>query len=304
MRISIQTGGIVNRFGIDEGFRMIREAGFEAVDANLDNWLTPAQIKGGEMGNCAFDLPEAALMDYCGPYMAALSRNGLTVTQAHAPYPTRVRDEAMNAYVLRTAEKAIMVCGHIGCPRLVVHPGCLPFAERGDDEWDRNLRMYTHLIPLLREHGVMCCLENMFTRQKAKLMCGPCACAAEANAYIDRLNDLAGARLFGFCLDVGHAQLVSRDAREFILQLGDNLACFHLHDNDGADDQHLFPYMGIMDWDRLCDAIRDSGYRGDLNFETFSGLWRYPSELAMDALRLAAREADYFRRRVLGETSI
>ncbi len=304
MKTAVQTGGIINRFGIEEGFRMIREAGFEAVDANLDHWLTPAQIKSGETRDSLFERSDAEIMDFCAPYLDALSRNGLAITQAHAPFPTRVHDADVNAYVLRAQERTIAMCGHIGCPRLVIHPGFLPFDERGPDEWEYNLRMYTALIPALRAHKVVCCLENMFTHHRAKLtdklMDGPCAAAAEANAYIDALNDRAGERLFGFCLDIGHAQLASRDIRAFMLELGENLSCFHIHDNDGSRDQHLFPYAGIMDWERFCGAVRDCGFRGDLSFETFDGLNQYPAELAEQALRLAAAEADYFRRRILG----
>ncbi len=300
MKIAVQTGGIIDRFGIETGFDMIREAGFEAIDANLDHWLTPSQIAGGAVEECVLDRTDDAIKAYCAPYLDALSRNGLTVTQAHAPFPTRVRDGNVNARVLRALEKTIAVCGHIGCPRLVVHPGYLPFTESRGEEREQNLRMYSALIPALREHGVVCCLENLFAHHRTKVMCGPCASAAEANDWVDALNDSAGERLFGFCLDVGHAQLVGRDIRAFILELGPNLSCFHIHDNDGVSDQHLFPYMGIMDWERFCDAVRDSGYGGDLSFETFEGINQYPSALAARALRLAAEEAGYFRRRILG----
>ena len=299
MKIAVQTAGIVNRFGIEDGFRMIREAGFEAVDASLDHWMTPSQIESGQVRDAVFNRSEEELFETAAPYVEALKRNGLSATQAHAPFPCRVADEAVNACVLRALEKSIAVCGHIGCPRLIVHPGFFSYAERGADEWDYNIRMYSALIPALRAHGVVACLENMFTEHRTKLMCGPCATAAEANAYIDALNERAGERLFGFCLDVGHAQLAGRDIREFILQLGPNLTCFHIHDNDGNDDQHYFPYAGIMDWERFCAAVRDSGFRGDLSFETFNGLYQYPAELAPHALRLAAAEADYFRRRIL-----
>ena len=300
MKIAIQTGGIIDRFGIEAGFEMIREAGFEAVDANLDHWLTPQQIKGGGIEECLYLRSDGEIDDRLAPYLDALSRNALTVTQAHAPFPTRVGDEGTDALVLRALEKAVAVCGRIGCPRLVVHPGCLPFTESAEEEWERNLRMYSALIPALRAHGVVCCLENLFAHHRTKVMCGPCASAAEANAWVDALNDLAGERLFGFCLDVGHALLVGRDPRAFILKLGANLACFHIHDNDGANDQHLFPYMGIMDWERFCGAVTDSGYGEDLSFETFEGLNRYPPELAGQALRLAAEQAGLFRRRILG----
>ena len=300
MKIAVQTAGIIDRFGIEDGFRMIRDAGFEAVDFNLDMWLTSTQIRKGEARDGFYDHPIDAIAESFAPYADALARNGLAVTQAHAPFPTRVQADDINQCVQRALIRNIELCGRIGCPRLIIHPGFMGYAERGADEFDFNLRLYASLIPALKVNSVVCCLENMFTHHRTKIMCGPCANAAEANAYIDRLNAEAGERLFGFCLDVGHTLLVSQDIRAFILGLGENLTCFHIHDNDGMDDQHLFPYMGIMDWERFCDAVRENGFRGDLSFETFRGIEQYPDALAHQALKLAAAEADYFRRRILG----
>ena len=300
MKISIQTGSIVDKFGIEEGFRMIQEAGFEAVDMNLDPLLRPKKILDKPFTSF-FDQPDGEILAWCAPYREAASRHGIAFTQAHAPFPNRLHDESINAYILRAVEKTIMMCGALGCPRLVVHAGYLPYADRCGDEWDYNMRMYSALIPALREHGVMCCLENLFTRYRGKIICGPCASAPEANRWVDALNDRAGERLFGFCLDVGHALLAGRDLYEFVTQLGGNLACLHLHDNDGMDDRHMFPYSGILDWERLCRALGEIGYRGDLSFETFNGLDQFPPELAGDALRLAGAVAAYFRRRVMAE---
>lgn len=295
MRISVQTAGITNRFGIDEGFRMIRKAGFEAVDINLDLFLSYRQIVAGHIYDF-FGQPDAAILATCATYKAAAEANGIGFTQAHAPFPNRVRDEAVNAGVLKAVEKTIMMCGCLGVPRLVVHPGFFPYPEISEDDWEWNRRMYSALIPTLREHGVMCCLENMFTSNGRKIMCGPCASPGEANAWIDALNDIAGERLFGFCLDVGHAQLVGRDIYPFVRELGANLACLHVHDNDGESDEHMFPYTGMMDWERFCMALRDANYRGDLSLETFHSMEMVPRELGQDALNFAGAVARYLRR--------
>ena len=45
MKIAVQTGGILDHFGIDEGFRIIKEAGFDAVDFNIDHCLSGYNIK-------------------------------------------------------------------------------------------------------------------------------------------------------------------------------------------------------------------------------------------------------------------
>ena len=36
MKICVQTSPLIEKFGVDEAFRMLREAGFDAVDYNID----------------------------------------------------------------------------------------------------------------------------------------------------------------------------------------------------------------------------------------------------------------------------
>jgi len=71
-----------------------------------------------------------------------------------------------------------------------------------------------------------------------------------------------GARLNGFlaqthlnmnyCFDAGHAHMASGIESEFELMKA-RIRSTHLHDNDGKQDQHLFPKEGSIDWLR---AIR------------------------------------------------
>lgn len=299
MKISVQTGNVIDTFGIEEGFKMIHEAGFEAVDINLDHCLRGSEIRSGETSGF-FDQSDEAILAACRPYKEAADKYGITFTQAHAPFPNRVPDAAMNDYVLKAVQKTIMMCNYFGCGNLVVHEGSLSFADRTADEWDYNINMYTQLIPYLKLYNVVCCLENLFCTYRGKVMQGPCANPIEACRYIDTLNEIAGERCFGFCLDVGHAMLVGQDVYSFIHALGDRLQCLHIHDNNGQTDQHMLPYMGLTDWDRFCRALKEIGYNHDLSFETFAATSSFDKELCPHVLRLAAATASLFRTRITG----
>ena len=123
---------------------------------------------------------------------------------------------------------------------------------------------------------------------------------AEANRYIDYLNNLAGEKVFGFCLDVGHALLVGKEIYSTIQEIGRNLVALHVHDNDGRNDQHLFPYMGVMDWDRFVKGLKDAGYKGALSFETFNAIHVIDDELAQDALKFLGSVGRLFVKRIEG----
>jgi sugar phosphate isomerase/epimerase len=84
------------------------------------------------------------------------------------------------------------------------------------------------------------------------------------------LNGLSSAeRLNGFlsethlnlnyCFDIGHANVLGRIEEEFELMKA-RIRSTHLHDNNGREDQHLFPGQGTIDWKRamrLLKSVRD-----------------------------------------------
>lgn len=302
MLLSVQTGSILDPFGISDGFRMIAEAGFDGVDINLDHCLPGKQIRdNGRFG--FYDQSDAEILEAVRPYKEAADQHGLRFVQAHAPFPNYVPDAATNAYVLEAVKKTIMMCGYLGCGNLVVHPGFLPADERmtPEQEWAYNIPMYKALIPALREQGVVCCLENMFSRHRGKTMEATCSDPCEAIRYVDVLNDLAGARFFGFCLDTGHANLLGKDLYTLICQLGDRIQVLHIHDNNGLEDEHLFPYMGIIDWERFCRGLKEIHYAHDLSFETFRGLDTFAPELAPRLLALLHETGILFSRKIEGK---
>ena len=88
------------------------------------------------------------------------------------------------------------------------------------------------------------------------------ATAEELLAGIDPFPN----ELVGVCIDTGHANLVG-GAVEIVQELAPRIITTHLHDNDGAGDQHLVPGEGIADWDGICRALATSPYRGPLMFE-------------------------------------
>ena len=50
-----------------------------------------------------------------------------------------------------------------------------------------------------------------------------------------------------YCFDVGHAHMnIGVDAEFDVMK--ERIRSTHIHDNDGKDDQHLFPRLGSIDW--------------------------------------------------------
>ena len=298
--IGIQTNGLSQIYGIEGAYREMKAAGFDAADVGF-NALLGYQDIVQRRGAPAFDGDWEQALPYFRPFRDAAEKYGVENAQAHAPYPSYVDGLGdYNEYLLRAMERCLKACAYVGCKKLVIHPFFNGYdkamAER--EEWDFNIACYSRLIPAAKEHGVMILLENMFTRNKGKIYEACCSDFAVASRYVDTLNEIAGRKVFGFCLDTGHALLLGKDIRRSMRLLGRRIQAFHLHDNNGIDDQHLAPYMGVGDWDRFVDGLREIGYQGHLSFETHRTFTSaFDPALAPEALRVIARAGRLFAER-------
>jgi len=111
------------------------------------------------------------------------------------------------------------------------------------------------LIPAAEETGVKIAVENLYPDWTM--------------AHINRLLDEFDHPLLGICLDTGHAALYAT-AHDELLQCGNRLLGFHIHDNWLAHDDHLIPFRGNIDWHAFCGALHQNGYEGPLMFESFT----------------------------------
>lgn len=301
LKIGVQSAGIFTGADQDRNFRVLYEHGFECVDFNIDVHLPGEQIKRGLPGGL-FDCSVEELREYFRPHKEAAEKYGISFAQMHGPFPMWVDGrEEMHRYTMAATEKCMAVASYLGCPAIVVHPVDAQRLLGKEGERQLNLRIYRELMPAARKYGVKICLENLFVNIGAHCFEGPCSDVSEAVWYIDTLNAEAGADLFGFCFDVGHANLMNRNIYTYLTALGSRLAILHIHDNDGLNDLHMLPYSytrngkdTTIEWGGLIKGLRDIGYRGDLCFETFHCMRCFPNEIHGELLNLISAIGRHF----------
>lgn len=316
MKISVQTGDLDFDFGVEEAYRVIREAGFEAVDLNIDHAWSFGKLKAAQEFRdlCIFEKSMPEILEHYKPELDSIRKNGLTITQAHAPFaPYDVGRTDILAYATEIYKKCVVFCGLIGCKNLIIHGISYKQSEPADmhveDVRELTVNMYRALIPALAETRkgegvpVTVCLENLFSRYDdlgRGFREGSCADPYEAAGMIDMLNAEAGFEGFGLCLDTGHLNLLRRDFRVYVPILGKRIKATHIHDNFQINDQHLMPYAGNICWEEFLRTMREAGYEGDLSFETFAQYQtkRVPKVLIPDFLRLIAKIGRYFADRI------
>ena len=308
LRVSVQSSDWYDiMYGdarVDEAFAFIKDCGFDAVDYNIDHLLPTSAILGGKL-TTFFDAPIEELLDYFRPMKDASEKHDVLIGQMHAPFPVYYRgmDDRTADHLLMAVEKTLAICQYVGCPALVVHPGC---DEEKAYEWETNLAMYRKLIPAGKQYGVKICLENLFSNKNGHSIGRACSDPQEAVRYLDLLNAEAGEDIFGFCFDVGHANLLRRNIREDLKVLGSRVTVLHIHDNDASRDLHLIPYtqktapgcQNDTDWDGFIAGLKDIGYEGTLNFETFAATVNVPQEIIPATLRLIAAIGSYFKKKL------
>lgn len=307
MKLCVQSGTIVFDHGYEKGYAMLREAGFEAIDWNIDvDWDRKKVTSGIFEGASLFEKPIEEIIAHYAYEVAVMRKNGLVLSQAHAPFPAYVHTcPQMLDYAIKVYKKCIELCAYYDCKNLVIHGISLTPADKINTPKtidDLNMKLYSSLIPTLQkfEGKVTVCLENLFSGKGKNFCEGTCSDPHKACAYIDALNALAGGDYFGFCLDTGHINLLQKDFRTYIPTLGPRICALHIHDNDGMADSHLAPYTGSIDWKAFYTALREIGYDGDLDFETFAQtrIERLDEELIPSYLKLIADCGAFFRKKI------
>ncbi|MDO4487837.1 MAG: sugar phosphate isomerase/epimerase family protein [Eubacteriales bacterium] len=250
-------------YGIDEGFKAIKEAGFDGADVSF-YWEAAKAFLGDDYREKAREIK------------AALDKYGLSHHQAHAPFSfTQGMEPDDSVWDYLIIKRAIEACSIIGIDQIVVHGiPVLPFPNVSKENVRRNIEFYKGLEPTAAKFGVRILVEN----------------GGRFMSYPDLLNDVVNElnpEHFGALVDVGHAWLVANmQPGEFIRQLTPGILYgLHIQDNHGAGygvDEHIPPYLGTVDFDDLIEALREVEYEGDFTIEVPKFLSFYADKGLLD----------------------
>jgi len=182
---------------------------------------------------------------------------GLDIT-VHGPFsdlnPASLVDPIWNE-TIRQIEQCVELSADF-TDVVVIHPGVLsPLASQMPDRaWERNVEALKVLAVHAQEHGVRLCLENMPDMKKLL-----CRTAEELFGMVEAV----GMDSLGTTFDAGHAHTTKNIPG--YLKEKDRISHVHIHDNNGAADQHLAIGDGTVDWDLVLGTLK--GYEGILVIE-------------------------------------
>ena len=305
MEIGVQTKNVVEDACPEEGFALLKRAGFSCADFSLNGYLINKEIYRSQV-NTFFDRPIRELEAFFAPHKKAAQAVGIAVNQMHMPYPNYVPggSRELNDYLRDVvAPKSMELCAFFGCPYIVVHGFKLArFLGSEEREWEQTERFLDLLAPMARERGITICIENLYDGLGGHMVEGPCCNAEKSAARIDRMNEKYRAEVLGFCFDTGHANLVGLDFERFLTVLGPRLKALHIHDNDGIGDLHQIPFTFTKtrenrpstDWEGFVRGLQRIRYDGVLSFETAPVLAAFPEAMKEKTLTFLADIGKYF----------
>ncbi len=149
MKLSICTGELELRFGLERSFEMIKNAGFDALDFNLDGYWDGAPEQVRKM-RC-YGMSEEEMREYFGKISEYAKAYELSVGQTHSIYGNPGFREHRETFMNVTV-KNIFQTHLLGCHHTVIHPvnTTIRTFNAGKDEYYKiNLEFYRSLIPYL-----------------------------------------------------------------------------------------------------------------------------------------------------------
>ncbi len=84
--------------------------------------------------------------------------------------------------------------------------------------------------------------------------------------YLEYVFEKIDSDNIGICFDSGHYHAFFNDDFDFN-KFKDKIFAVHLHDNDKSSDQHLIPFDGTLDWNKIATNLQESNYNGPITME-------------------------------------
>jgi sugar phosphate isomerase/epimerase len=182
----------------------------------------------------------------------------------HAPFadiniasPSKVM---LNASMKRL-KQSMAYANQLDAKVWVFHPG----AKTGigqfypGADWKQNIESIKELHKLAEEYGVNIALENLPAKYYF-FMSKP----EEFSRFYKETN-----LPIGIVMDIGHANLEGH-VEGFFNLLADKIIHIHASDNDGSDDQHLGIGYGKIDYVRVAQILKKTGYDKSVIIESIT----------------------------------
>ena len=280
MQIGIVSSAYLGRYGLKDGAKKMKAHGYSAID--FQGFI--------DTETDFFKSPENEFANTLKEQKNVVEGEGLMFSQAHGPWRFPIQDYeiADREERLTSMQKAIRGTSYLGSKNFVIHP-IMPFGldclDKAKENKEINAEFFYKLCRHAKEHGVDVCLENM------PFLNLPISSVESIVSFVKEM----GQSNLKVCLDTGHDMIWGNQPAKSVGVIGDLLACIHAHDNDGVNDYHQNPKMGVCDWEAFAKSLKESTYSGVFSLETVAKQYDNQPETEFEELHLIQTVRDLFR---------
>lgn len=286
MRLSTSTCIYFNRpdgtkANIEDSIDMCSQAGYRVMDMNfLDCARFRTPFAGEKWKEWIYQIKDCA------------DRRNISFSQGHSyfynfceknPEDRELQDE----YIRRS----IIGASVLEIPWLVIHAGTdFESATPYKSSKEKTIEYLKPRLELAAKHKVGIAIENLWdlnisTRRRY---------TANAEEVVDLVDTLS--RDFdnvGVCWDVEHSEIMKQDIATSLQLVGKRLKATHISDFISRYEDHLLPFSGDTDWNKVMEALKSIEYQGDFTYEVHRYTMRMPKELVLSALKHSVAVGNY-----------
>lgn len=268
MKLGISSAAIIRRYGVEEGFKLIKKSGFDSVDIGFTTYKREEDT--------IYKVSEDEFLSYFSDVKKVCNDLELEISQTHGRLTTCVPQEDLSEKIIINSELDLKASSILKAPVCVFHSVKLKQWEQVCLEADfllsKNKDFFENfLTPLCEKYKVKFAQE---THGSSVLTTGAVLDFLGDARNLRKSFDMIDSKWKAICFDTGHAN----EARyyggpgmyESIKVLGKNIEVLHLHDNQGFYDSHLMPLnnaYGAIDWEIVFNTLEEVGYKGTYNWE-------------------------------------
>lgn len=265
-KISISLSLLQKRHGDLRAVEIAKEIGADGIDFSL------AKEEFGNPDSVYSKSPEEFAAYYSSIFEKA-KELGLEISQVHGRYWMCCDTAEKTEIAMKNARLDIMAAHYLHSPYVIFHdlePHDMSESSTLEVKHQINEMLFCRILEFAKEFDVKVAMETSSDDESKTFLFGQFVEFQKAYNRICAHED--NRERFFICVDTGHSNMAAGlngnpPVGDVIRQLGSAVACLHLHDNNGASDQHRLPVCGDVDWKDVFDALDEIGYTGWYNLE-------------------------------------
>lgn len=260
--------GVIGNMEFETGLKIIKDAGFEAVELNLSGVLN-MESSEEEIKNIA----------------EKVRKNGLEIssllTGGFWQYPLTSDDPEKRQMGEKLLTKSLEICKYLETDALLVVPGVVGPLFSGDERvrydiaYKRSQESIKKAVEIAEKNKVYICVENVWN----KFLLSP----LEMKSFVEEI----GSEYVGVYFDVGNILIIGYP-EDWIRILGEKIKRIHLKDfklSVGNISGFCNLLEGDVNWPEVMKALKEVGYESYLTAEY--GPYKYFPETIIYHISLA-----------------